>query len=179
MAGQSATQNAAAAVTMRGEPVTLEGRPPAVGDKAPNFTATANDMSRKQLSDWAGKTVLLSSVPSLDTPVCDAETRSFNERAAEFNGAVHVVTISMDLPFAQKRWCAANGIGSVTTLSDFNQRDFAKKYGLRMSETGLLARAVFVIAPDGTIMYREIVPEVTTEPNYDAAIKAAEEASGG
>lgn len=169
MAGQGAT------VTMRGEPVTLEGRPPEVGDKAPDFTATGNDMSQKRLSDWSGKTILLTSVPSLDTSVCSTETRTFNERAAALDG-VEVVTVSMDLPFAQKRWCAAHGIENVTTVSDYNQRDFSRKYGLRMNGNGLLARAVFVVGPDGTIAYRQIVPEVTQEPNYDAALKAAQEA---
>ncbi len=173
MAGQSAS------VTMRGEPVTLGGKPPAVGEKAPDFTAVSQDMSPKRLSDYKGKTVVLTAVPSLDTAVCDVETKKFNERAGEFNGSVEFVTVSMDLPFAQKRWCGANGVKNVTTLSDFKQHDFARKYGLRMEENGLLARTVYVIGPDGTITYREIVPEVTKEPNYEAAIEAARDANGG
>lgn len=165
-------------VTMRGNPVTLEGQSPEVGQPAPDVVLVANDMSEKRLRDYRGKTVILSTVPSLDTPVCDKETRTFNERAAALPDDVVVLTVSMDLPFAQKRWCGANGIESVVTLSDFRDRDLAEKYGLRIRETGLLARTVWVIDPDGVIRYREIVPEVASEPDYEAALAAAQEAAG-
>lgn len=160
-------------VTFRGNPVTLEGRQPEVGDTAPDFTAIANDMSEKRLSDYKGKTILLVTVPSLDTPVCDTETRKFNERAAQLPGDAVVLTISMDLPFAQKRWCAAAGVDNVVTLSDFKDRQVGAAYGTRLHELGLLARTVWVIDPGGTIRYREIVAEQTEEPDYDAALAAA------
>jgi len=162
-------------VTMKGKPVTLEGaaRAPAVGDDAPDFAAVATDLSDKHLSDFRGKVVILSTVPSLDTPVCDAETRAFNERASALGDKFVVLTISMDLPFAQKRWCAAAGIDRVITLSDSKLRQVGDRYALRIREHGLLARAVTVIDPRGIIRYQQIVPEVATEPNYDAAISAA------
>jgi thiol peroxidase len=120
--------------------------------------------------------VILSTVPSLDTPVCDIETRKFNERAAEIPGAA-IVTVSMDLPFAQKRWCGAHGIDKVVTVSDYKYRDVGEKFGVRMKETALLARAIFVIDPQGTITYQQIVPEIAQEPDYDAAIAAAQAAT--
>lgn len=164
-----------ALVTMKGTPVTLEGASPApaVGDDAPDFAAVANDLSEKHLSDFRGKVVILSTVPSLDTKVCDAETRAFNERASALGDKFVVLTISMDLPFAQKRWCAAAGIDRVITLSDSKLRQVGDRYALRIREHGLLARAVTVIDPRGIIRYQQIVPEVATEPNYDAAISAA------
>lgn len=164
-----------ALVTMKGTPVTLEGTSPApaVGDSAPDFAAVANDLSEKHLSDFRGKVVILSTVPSLDTKVCDAETRTFNERASALGDNVVVLTVSMDLPFAQKRWCAAAGIDRVITLSDSKLRQVSDRYALRIREHGLLARAVTVIDPRGIIRYQQIVPEVATEPNYDAAISAA------
>jgi thiol peroxidase len=160
-------------VMFRGNPVTLEGSQPKVGDTAPDFIAVANDMSDKRLSDFRGKTVLLTTVPSLDTPVCDTEMRTFNERAASLPGDTVVVTVSMDLPFAQKRWCGAAGVEDVITLSDYKYREVAENYGIRLSELGLLARAVWVIGPDGVIRYRELVAEQTHEPDYDAALAAA------
>jgi thiol peroxidase len=163
-------------VTMRGKPVALEGQAVRKGQKAPDFTATGLDMADKRLADFRGKTVILSTVPSLDTPVCDLETRTFNQRASEIPDAV-IVTVSMDLPFAQKRWCGAHGIQNVVTLSDYNHRDVGEKFGVRMSGNALLARAIFVIDPEGTIAYQQIVPEVAQEPDYDAAIAAAKEAS--
>ncbi|MCC6971305.1 MAG: thiol peroxidase [Phycisphaerales bacterium] len=160
---------------MKGKPVTLEGaaRAPAVGDDAPDFAAVATDLSEKHLSDFRGKVVILSTVPSLDTPVCDAETRAFNERASALGDKFVVLTVSMDLPFAQKRWCAAAGIDRVITLSDSKLRQVGDRYTLRIREHGLLARAVTVIDPRGIIRYQQIVPEIATEPNYDAAISAA------
>ena len=129
-------------------------------------------MTTARLSDFAGKTVLLSCVPSLDTKVCDLETRRFNEEAAGLPG-VTVLTVSMDLPFAQARWCGAHDIKNVTTLSDYKTHDFALAYGVLIREMGLLARTVFVIAPDGKITYIERVADITHEPDYDSALKAA------
>lgn len=177
----SRPQTRDAHVTMKGSPVTLEGtsRAPLVGDPAPNFAAVATDLSEKHLSDFRGKVVILSTVPSLDTKVCDAETRAFNERAAALGDGVVVLTVSMDLPFAQKRWCAAAGIDRVITLSDSKLRQVGDRYALRIREHGLLARAVTVIDAQGIIRYQQIVPEIASEPNYDSAIAAAQAASRG
>ncbi len=160
-------------VALKGKPLTLEGKGVETGDPAPDFTAVANDMTDKRLSDYRGKTVILSTVPSLETAVCDKETRTFNERASALGANVVVITVSMDLPMTQKKWCGAAGIDRVVTLSDYKQRDVGRMYGLRIKESGLLARAVTVIGPDGVIRYQQIVPELTTEPDYDAAIAAA------
>jgi thiol peroxidase len=124
------------------------------------------------LGDSAGKVRLITSVPSIDTPVCDTMTRKFNEQAAQLPDNVEVYTISMDLPFAQKRWCGNADIDKVKTLSDYQERSFGENYGLLIKELKLLARAVFVIDAAGKIAYREIVPEVTDEPDYDAALAA-------
>lgn len=167
-------------VSLRGAPVTLADNPDAlapIGAAAPNFTAVANDMSEKTLADYRGQVVILSTVPSLDTAVCDRETRTFNERAAALSG-VTVLTVSMDLPFAQARWCGAHGIEHVVTLSDSKLRQVGDRYGLRIEQNGLLARAVFVIDRDGVIRGRQIVPELTTEPDYDAAISVAQQLAG-
>ncbi len=123
-----------ATVTFKGNPVTLAGNPPEVGQKAPDFQLTANDMSAKKLSDYQGKVKLISVVPSLDTPVCDAQTRKFNEKAANLGDDVVVLTVSMDLPMAQKRWCGAAGIENVECLSDFKDHSFGQTYGLRIQE---------------------------------------------
>jgi len=163
-------------VTMRGNPVTLSGNPVSVGQLAPDFVALDTTMSPHKLSEYRGKVVILSSVPSLDTPVCDVETRTFNEKLSELGNDVVVLTVSMDLPFAQKRWCGAHGIDRVVTLSDFKDRQFGQHFGLSMVETGLLARAVMVIDKKGTIVYEQIVPEIASEPDYDAAIAAAKTA---
>ena len=161
------------AVTFKGSPLTIEGDEVAVGHRAPNFTVTANDMSTKSLSDYKGKVVLLSVVPSLDTPVCDTMTRRFNEESSKLGDGVAVLTISMDLPMAQKRWCAATDSDNVETLSDYKDHSFSKAFGLRIKELGLLARAVYVIDKDGMVKYGQIVTEVTDEPDYSAALDAA------
>jgi thiol peroxidase len=163
-------------VTLRGNPVTLEGEGVRVGQPAPDFTAVANDMSERSLSDYRGRVVILTSVPSLDTAVCSTETHTFNERASALGEDVAVLTVSMDLPFAQKRWCGANGVERVQTLSDYMHRSFAEAFGLRIRESGLLARTVYVIDGSGIIRYEQIVPELTTEPDYDAALAAARDA---
>lgn len=165
-------------VTLRGKPMTLLGEPVEVGDTAPDFVAVKQDMTEIKLSDFGGKTIVLSVVPSVDTKVCAMQTRAFNEKAAALGEDIVILTISMDLPMAQKRFCAAEGIEQVTTLSDYRYWDFANKYGHRIKENGLLARAIYVIGPDGVIKYKQLVPELTTEPDYDAAIKAADQAAG-
>ena len=159
------------AVTLRGKPFTLVGPEIKVGDKAPDFTVIANDMSPVKLADTAGKVRILATVPSLDTPVCDAETRRFNEEAANLPG-VEILTVSMDLPMAQKRWCGAAGVENVRTLSDYRERSLGPAYGVLIQELQLNARAVFVLDKDNTIRYVEYVKEVAEHPNYDAALAA-------
>lgn len=160
-------------VTMRGNPLTLVGGPVNVGEKAPDFKVLANDLSPVSLADYQGKVCLISSVPSLDTPVCEASTRRFNEEAAKLGTDVAVLTLSMDLPFAQKRWCAANGIKEVETLSDYRDASFGTAYGLLIKELRLLARAVLVVDREGIVRYEQIVPEIAEEPDYEAVLAAA------
>jgi thioredoxin-dependent peroxiredoxin len=159
-------------ITFKGNPFTLLGPDLKVGDKAPEFTVLANDLSPVTLADSKGKTRLLVAVPSIDTPVCDTEVRRFNQEAAKLPN-VEVITISMDLPFAQKRWCGAAGIEQVKTVSDHREASFGKAYGVLIKELKLEARAIFVIDANDKIVYKEIVSEVTNEPNYEAALKAA------
>lgn len=163
-------------VTFKGNPMTLIGNEVKAGDKAPDFTVLANDLSPVTLSDTSGKVRLISVVPSIDTGVCDAQTRLFNEEAAKVDN-VEVLTISADLPFAQKRWCAAAGLENVKTLSDHRDFSFAESYGVGMKELRLLARSVFVIDSTDTVTYVEYVGEGTDHPNYDAAIEAAKAAN--
>ena len=165
-------------VTMKGKPVTLVGQAVKVGQKAPDFEVTANDLSPVKFSSFAGKVCIIASVPSLDTSVCDMETRKFNEKAAELGSDVVVLTISMDLPFAQKRWCGAAGIKNVQTLSDYRDASFGNAYGVLIKDLRLLARAVFVVDKKGVVRYLQIVPEIATEPDYDAALKAVKELQG-
>ena len=161
-------------VTMKGSPLTLVGNAVKVGQKAPDTKLVANDLSTVNLSSLCqGKVCIVTSVPSLDTPVCDLETRRFNEEAGKLGDDVIVLAISMDLPFAQKRWCGAAGVKNVQTLSDHREAAFGKAYGVLIKELGLLARAVFVSDKQGVIRYVELVKELGTEPNYEAALKAA------
>jgi thioredoxin-dependent peroxiredoxin len=162
-------------VTMKGKPVTLVGKAVKVGQKAPDFEVTANDLSPVKFSSFAGKVCIIASVPSLDTAVCDLETRKFNEKAGQLGGDVVVLTISMDLPFAQKRWCGAAGIKNVQTLSDHRDASFGKAYGVLIKDLRLLARAVFVVDKKGVVRYLQIVPEIATEPDYDAVLKVVKE----
>jgi len=157
-------------VTMRGNPVTLVGDEVKVGDKARDFTVIDNDLNPVTLQDTSGVRLFLT-VPSLDTGVCDAEVRRFNEEAAKLDG-VKVYTISMDLPFAQKRWCGAAGIDNVVVLSDHRDASFGTNWGVLIKELRLLARAVFVVDSSNTVTYVEYVPEVTSHPNYEAALEA-------
>lgn len=159
-------------VTFQGKPLHLEGEQPAEGRKAPDFTVAANDLSARGLKDYAGKVLVLVSVPSLDTPVCDMEVRRFNTEAAKLSDKVRIVAVSCDLPFAQARWCGAAGVKAVETLSDYKDTEFGKNYGVLIQELRLLARAIFVVGPDGTLVYSQVVPEVTDEPDYEAALAA-------
>ena len=160
---------------MKGKPITLLGPAIKVGQKAPDFEVVANDLSTVKFSSFAGKTCIIASVPSLDTSVCDMETRRFNEKAGQLGSDVVVLTISMDLPFAQKRWCGAAGVKNVVTLSDHRDASFGKTYGVLIKDLRLLARAVFVVDNKGVVRYVQIVPEIATEPDYDAALKAVKE----
>ncbi|PLR83722.1 MULTISPECIES: thiol peroxidase [Bacillus] len=164
-----------ASITFKGNPVTLLGNEVKVGDKAPNFVVLANDLSEVTLDNSKGTVRLISVVPSLDTGVCDAQTRRFNEEAAKLDN-VKILTVSVDLPFAQKRWCGANGIENVQTLSDHRDLSFAEAYGVGIKELRLLARAVFVVDSSETVTYAEYVSEATNHPNYEAAIEAAKQA---
>jgi thiol peroxidase len=159
-------------VTLRGNPVTLLGHPVKEGDKAPDFTVLDNDLNPVNLSACKGKVCVISSVPSLDTPVCDMETRRFNSEAGKLSDDVVILTVSMDLPFAQKRWCGAAGVTKVKTLSDHREASFGTAYGVLIKELRLLARAVLVMDRQGTVRYVELVKEVATEPNYEAALQA-------
>jgi thiol peroxidase len=164
------------AVTMKGNPLTLVGNEVKVGQMAPDCTLTGNDMSPVKLSEFRGKVCVISSVPSLDTPVCDLETRRFNQEAAGLGADVQILTISMDLPFAQKRWCGAHDIKSVITLSDYREAAFGSAYGVLIKELRLLARAVFVVDREGRIRYIQLVKEIATEPDYAAVIEAVKKA---
>ncbi|AJF07284.1 thiol peroxidase [Geoalkalibacter subterraneus] len=159
-------------ITFKGNPMTLIGPDVGVGQSAPDFKVVDTGLQPVSLGDSAGKVRLITVVPSIDTPVCDTMTRKFNEQAAQLPDNVEVYTISMDLPFAQKRWCGNADIDKVKTLSDYQERSFGENYGILIKELKLLARAVFVIDAAGKIAYREIVPEVTDEPDYDAALAA-------
>ena len=166
-------RQSAGTITFLGKELHLSGHPVKVGDKAPDFKVLANDLSERGLADYAGKIVIISVVPSLDTGVCDMQTRRFNTEAAEMSDDVVILTISCDLPFAQARWCGAAGAKAVETLSDHKDLSFGLAYGLAIKELRLLARAVFVLDKQGTIVYKELVPEMTHEVNFDAALAAA------
>ena len=160
------------AVKFKGNPAALLGPELKVGDQAPEFQVVDNGLQPVTLATDAGKVRLVAVVPSLDTPVCDAMTRQFNQDAAALPDSVVVYTISVDLPFAQKRWCGNAGIEKVKTLSDYQERSFGLNYGLLLKELKLLARAVIVIDQQDKVSYVELVPEVTHEPDYTAALEA-------
>lgn len=157
-------------ITMKRNPLTLMGDEVKVGEMAPDFVVLDNNLSPVKFSSFRGKTCILSSVPSLDTPVCDMETRKFNEEAGRLGPDVAILTVSMDLPFAQKRWCAAAGVDKVQTLSDHRDASFGTSYGVLIKELRLLARAVFLVDRKGIIQYIQLVKEVTKEPDYEAAL---------
>ncbi|ABK18021.1 thiol peroxidase [Syntrophobacter fumaroxidans] len=160
------------AVTMKGAPLTLVGKEIKPGDRAPDFEVLDNGLAPVRLGAYQGKVIVLSSVPSLDTPVCDMETRRFNSEAAKLGDEVVVLTVSMDLPFAQKRWCGAAGVEQVTTLSDHKDASFGLAYGVLIKELRLLARSVFVIDRQGVVRYVQLVKEITHEPDYDDVLQA-------
>jgi len=162
--------------TIKGNPLTLIGPDLKVGDPAPEFTVRKG-LDEVSSSQYDGTVRIISSVPSLDTPVCDAQTRRFNEEAGKLSG-VKVITVSMDLPFAGNRFCSTAGIDKVDVLSDYKDADFGTKYGVLVKEHRLDMRAVFVIGSDNKIAYKQIVPELTEHPDYDAALAAARAASG-
>ena len=157
-------------VTFQGNPMTLTGKQLKIGDKFPDFTLAKNDLSPLSLKDTTGKRIF-ATVPSLDTPVCDLETRTFNTKAASLPG-VSIYVVSMDLPFAQARWCGAAGVSTLTTLSDYKDRNFAASTGTGVAELGLLTRAVFVVDAGGIVRYVQYVPEITDQPDFEAALSA-------
>ncbi len=165
-------QEREAAVLFKGNPATLLGSEVKVGDTAPDFRVVDNGLQPVTLATAAGKIQLIAVVPSLDTPVCDTMTRQFNQDVANLPDSVVVYTISVDLPFAQKRWCGNAGIDKVQTLSDYQDRSFGLNYGLLLKDLKLLARAVYVVDQNNKVVYVELVPEVTAEPNYTAALEA-------
>jgi len=162
-------------VTMKGKSLTLLGNEVAVSQKAPDFEVVAEDLSTVRFSSFRGKVCIISSVPSLDTPVCDTMTRRFNKEAEKLGDDVVVLTISMDLPFAQKRWCSAAGVKNVVLLSDHRQASFATAFGVLIKELRLIARAIFVIDQEGVVRYTQIVKELTDEPDYELVLEAVKE----
>ena len=157
----------------KGEVLHLLGNMPGAGEKAPEFTLINTKMEPVALSSFKGKVVILSLVPSLDTPTCNIETRRFNNEAAHLNDQTVIITVSKDLPFAQARWCAAAGVDKLITLSDYRTPAFGTDYGVLIEELYLLARAIFVIDKQGIIRYKQIVQELGDEPNYSAVLEAA------
>ena len=162
-------------VKMKGNPVTLLGNEVKVGDKAPDFTALAGLGAPVGLGDLKDKVKVFNVVISVDTPVCDVQTKRFNKEAAGLGDGVEIVTLSMDLPFALKRYCAAEGIDRVKTLSDYQNASFGEAYGVLIKENRLLARSIFVVDKNNMVRHAEYVDDITHEPNYDAAIKAVKE----
>ena len=162
-------------ITMKGNPLTLVGEELKVGNLAPDFVALSNDLSELKLSSLKGKVCIISSVPSLDTPVCDRQTRKFNEEASKLGSDVIILTISMDLPFAQKRWCGAAGVDKVKTISDHRDASFGTAYGFLIKELRLLARAIVVVDREGKIRHIDLVKELANEPNYVAVLRAVKE----
>ncbi|WP_372871070.1 thiol peroxidase [Shewanella sp.] len=162
-----------ASVTMGGNPVSLSGSLPEIGQPAPGFRVVDSGFNPIALSDFKGKTVLISAVPSLDTGVCALQTKRFNDEVGKFDEkSVVMLTLSTDLPFAQKRFCKTEGVENIQVLSDAVWRNFAKEYGLLIENRGLLARSIFIVDADGVLRYSELVAEVSQHPDYDAALKA-------
>lgn len=159
-------------VTFQGNPLHLEGTLPKVGDQAPGFVLVANDLTERILPDYAGKPLVIASVPSLDTPVCDLEARRFNEEAAKLSDKIQILAVSCDLPFAQARWKESAQIKNIQTLSDYRRVDFGINYGVLIEELRLLARAVFIIDAKGIVQYVQLVPEVTNAPDYAPVLEA-------
>lgn len=158
-------------VTFKGQAMTLVGEPVHTGEPAPDFEVVNGSLEPVRLSNFRGQKVLISSVPSLDTSVCSAQTQRMNQEAAGLD--MTVLTISMDLPFAQQRFCEANQVANVHVLSDYRDRDFANTYGLLIDELKLCARAVLIVDQDGIIVYQQIVPEIAQEPDYEEVLEQA------
>lgn len=161
-------------ITFKGNPLTLLGETIQLGDKAPDFTVLSSGLEPVKLSDYDGKVRVLAIYPSIDTGVCQAQNRRFNAEASNIGDAV-ILSISCDLPFAQSRFCAAEGLDKVVTLSDHKEVDFGSKYGFLIKELRLLARGTVVVDKEGIVQYVEFVPEVTTEPDYESALKVVKE----
>jgi len=159
-------------VTFKGSKVNLVGKIPNVGDIAPGFVAIDNSLKEKTLNDFSNKIKIISSVPSLDTSVCSLETKKIDEMMKKFSDDYIFITISMDLPFAQSRWCGANNVNKVITLSDYKYRSFGYAYGLYIVELGLLARCLFIIDKENKVRYVQLVNEIANEPNYEDLEKA-------
>ncbi|MCC2683124.1 MAG: lipid hydroperoxide peroxidase [Paenibacillaceae bacterium] len=158
--------------TFKGNPLTLVGNEVKVGSQAPDFVLNKDLMTEVTLADYAGKIKLISVVPSLDTGVCDAQTRRFNEEAGKLGDNVVILTVSLDLPFAQSRWCGAAGVDKVVTLSDYKHHSFGKAYGVYIKELGLLMRSIFIIDASNKVQYVEYVGEMTNHPDYEKAVEA-------
>lgn len=167
-----AEQERNSAATFKGNPLTLVGPELRKGDKAPNFQLLAGDLSLTTLETFKGKTKLISVVPSLDTPVCDMQTKRFNEEASRLPSDVVVLTVSADLPFAQSRWCGAAHADKIKCLSDHRDASFGKAYGVLIKELRLLSRSIFIVGPDDKVQYVEYVKEITQHPNYDLALSS-------
>lgn len=165
-------------LTFKGNPLTVIGEKLSVGDKAPDFNLTGNDLSTVTLDDSAGKVRLFSVVPSLDTGICDAQTRRLNEEISNLGDNVVCYTVSADLPFAQKRWCGNAGVENVITVSDHKDMSFADAYGTHVKELRLEQRAIFVVDENGVVQYVEYVPEIAQHPDYDSALTAVKDVAG-
>ncbi|MGI1943612.1 thiol peroxidase [Shewanella glacialipiscicola] len=172
LVSQNAIANDKTQVLMGEKAVTLEGRLPKLSQMAPGFKVVDEHFTPVMLSDFKGKTILISAVPSLDTGVCALQTKRFNSEVSHFSDDVVILTISTDLPFAQKRFCKVENVDKIKVLSDSVWRDFGEKYGLLIEDYGLLARAIFIIDAEGKLQYQELVPNITEHPNYDAALTA-------
>lgn len=159
------------AITLKGNPMTLLGREVKAGESAPDATVVANDLSEVKISSYKGKKLIISAVPSLDTPTCDVETRRFNQEANNLKDTV-ILTVSADLPFAQKRWCAAAGASNVLTLSDYRYASFGENYGIMIKGLRILARCIFVVDAAGKVRYIQLVKELSQEPDYAAVLNA-------
>ncbi len=166
------------AITMRGNPLTLTGEALALGQKAPDFKLLSNDLSQVTLADFKGKIKLIAAVPSLDTPVCDTEIKRFNDEAAKISKDVVIIFVSMDLPFAQKRFCGEFNIKKVKTLSDHREASFGLGYGVLIKELRLLARSIFILDKNDVVSYAQLVKELSSPPDYDAALAALKKTIG-
>lgn len=162
-------------ITFKGEPLPVSGRVVQVGDTLPDFVLTGTDMGDVKADSFHGKILIISVVPSLDTPVCAVQTKRFNQEAANLSDDVVILTVSRDLPFAQKRWCGVEGVERLVCASDFKYRTFGQAFGVELDSWGLLARALFVADPNGRVVYADYVSEISEEPDYESALKAVRE----